>query len=71
MSKALSRIGRHVVTGSSLAVRHGTLDVGRILVLSLTLVNDLTKQVVVCPCQVFDLDHKLGANPMHTAQDER
>jgi hypothetical protein len=35
-------------------VRHGTLDLGRIFVLSHTLVSDLTKQVVVCPCQIFD-----------------
>src|SRR5712671_6217823 len=65
MSKALSRMGRDVVIRTSLAargrwlVRYGTLDVGRILVLPQTLVNDLTKQVVFCPCQVFDLDHKL------------
>ena len=35
-------------------VRHGTLDVGRIFVLPQTLVNDLTKQVILCPGQVFD-----------------
>src|ERR1700730_11810959 len=35
-------------------VRHGTLDLGRIFVLSQTLVSDLTKQVVVYPCQIFD-----------------
>jgi hypothetical protein len=50
---------------------HGTLDVGRILVLSQTLVNDLTKQVVICPRQVFDLDDKLGLNAVHAAEDER
>ena len=42
-----------------------------ILVLLQTVVNYLTKQVFVCPCQVFDLDHKLGPNPVHAAQDER
>ena len=52
-------------------VRDGTLDVGRILVLSQTLVNDLTKQVVICPAQIFDLDHKLRPNPVHAAEDER
>ena len=77
MSKALSRIGRHVVTGTSLAargrwlVRQGTLDVGRILVLSQTLVNHLTKQVVICPAQIFDLDHNLRPNPVYAAKDER
>jgi hypothetical protein len=45
--------------------------VGRILVLSQTLANDLTKQVVIRPRQVFDLDHKLGPNPMNAAEDER
>jgi hypothetical protein len=52
-------------------VGHRTLDVGRILVLSQTLINDLTKQVVVGPCQVFDLYHKLRANSVHAAHDER
>jgi hypothetical protein len=41
------------------------------LVLPQTLINHLTKQVVVGPSQVFDLDHKLGTNPMHAAEDER
>jgi hypothetical protein len=52
-------------------VRHGTLDVGRILVLSQTLVDYLPKQVIVDPSQVFDLDNKLGPNPVHAAEDER
>jgi hypothetical protein len=52
-------------------VRRGTLDAGWILVLSQTLVNDLTKQVIAGPRQVFDLDHKLGPNPVHAAEDER
>jgi hypothetical protein len=45
-------------------VGHRTLDFGRILVLPQTLVNDLTKQVVVRPRQIFDFDYKLGANPV-------
>jgi hypothetical protein len=52
-------------------VRNGTLDVGRFLVLSQTLVNDLTKQVFLCPCQVFDLDYELGPNPVHAVEDEQ
>jgi hypothetical protein len=52
-------------------VRHGTTNVGRIVVLSQALVNDLTKQVVIRPCQIFDLNHKLGPNPVHAAEDER
>jgi hypothetical protein len=40
------------------------------LVLSQTLVNDLTKQVIVCPGQVFDLGYKLGAHPTNTTEDE-
>jgi hypothetical protein len=52
-------------------VRQGTLDVSRILVLSQTLINDLTKQVILCPSQVFDLDYKLGPNPVDAAEDER
>lgn len=34
-----------------------------------TLVNHLTKQVVFCPSQVFDLGYELRANPMHSAED--
>jgi hypothetical protein len=52
-------------------VRDGTPDVGRILVLSQTFVNDLTKQVVARPCQIFDLDDKLRPNPVDAAEDER
>jgi len=77
MSKALSRMGRHVVTGTSLAargrwlVRYGALNVSRVLVLWQAFVGDLAKQVIVCPAQVFDLDHELGANPVYAAKDER
>ena len=35
------------------------------------LVKDLTKQIVIRPCQVLDLDHKLRPNPVHAAEDER
>jgi len=52
-------------------IRRRTTDLGRILVLSQTLVNDLTKQVILCPSQIFDLDNKLGPNPVHAAEDER
>jgi hypothetical protein len=43
----------------------------RILVLAHTLIGHLTKQVVVRPSQVSDLDHKFGADPMNTTEDER
>jgi hypothetical protein len=52
-------------------VRHGAADLDRVLVLSQTLVDDLTKQVFVRPSQVFDFGYKLRANPMHAAQHER
>jgi len=52
-------------------VRHETTDIGRILVLSQTFISDLTKQVIVCPSQIFDLDHKVRAHPMNTTEDER
>ena len=52
-------------------VGHGTLDLGRIFVFSQTFLSDLTKQVVVCPCQIFDLDDELGPNPVDAAKDER
>jgi hypothetical protein len=52
-------------------VRQGTADLGRILVFSQTLVDDLTKQVIVGPSQVFDFGNKLRVNPMHAAEDER
>jgi Fatty acid desaturase len=34
-------------------------------------IRDFAKQVVVCPCQVLDLDNKLGPNPVDAAEDER
>jgi hypothetical protein len=52
-------------------VGHRTLDFGRIFVLPQTLVNDLTKQVVVRPRQIFDFDHKLGAEPSARAMPGR
>src|SRR6266446_10921972 len=64
--------GEGIVPGNGSTSRdHWPLDVGWILVLSQTLVNDLTKQVVAGPRQVFDLDHKLGTNPVHAAEHER
>src|SRR6266851_1152371 len=41
----------------TLTGRRRTADFGPIFVLPQTLVNDLTEQVFVCPCQVFDLEH--------------
>jgi len=35
------------------------------------LIDHLTKQVVFRSSRVFDLDHELGPDPMHTAQHER
>jgi hypothetical protein len=43
----------------------------RILVLSQTLVDDLTQQVVASPSQVFDFGYQLRAKSMHAAEDER
>jgi hypothetical protein len=50
-------------------LRHRPAYLSRILVLSQTLIDDLTKQVVLRPSQVFDLDDKLGPYPMRTAED--
>jgi hypothetical protein len=66
----LERLPRLAVSRRCL-VRHGTADIARSLVLSHTLVSDLTQQVVVSPCQVFDLEHELGPNPVDAAEDER
>jgi hypothetical protein len=52
-------------------VRHGTADLRRRLVLAQPFVDDLTKQVILRPGQVFDFGDKLGTHPMHAAQHER
>jgi hypothetical protein len=52
-------------------VRHAALDVTRILVLPQTLIDHLTKQIIVGPAQVCDLDHKLRSDPMHPVEHER
>ena len=51
-------------------MRHGAADLGRRFVLAQAFVDYLAKQVVLCPSQVFDIDHKLRAYPMHAAEDE-
>src|SRR5271155_3790801 len=57
--------------GLSAKLRHRPTYLSRFLVLPQTLVNDLPKQVIVRPSQVFDLGNELGANPMHAAQHKR
>src|ERR1700738_1799135 len=52
------------------AVDHGSADCGRIFVLAQTLINHLAKQVIVRPAQILHLNHKLGSNPMHAAEDK-
>jgi hypothetical protein len=52
-------------------VRYRSADFGRRHILAQTLVDHLTKQVIVGPCQVFNFGYKLRANPMHAAKHER
>ena len=52
-------------------IGHGTTHLGRIFVLSQTLICHSAKEIVVGPYQIFDLDYELGSHPMHPAEDER
>ena len=71
LEESVARADELVAAGRPWFVQHGMAHLGWIFVFPQTLVDHLTKEVVPGPCQVFDLDNKLGPNPVDAAENER
>jgi hypothetical protein len=52
-------------------MRHAVAQLGRRLVLTQSLIDELAQQIVFDPGEIFDLGDQFGPHPMHAAQHQR
>jgi hypothetical protein len=63
--------GDRAVCRRGFRMRYRTTNLGSVLVLARTFVDDLPEQIVVGPGQEFNLGDQLGLHSVHAAEHER